>query len=147
MLKTVFKPWQEIQSALANANSIGIVSCGICAQLSGTGGAQGAAAMSSLARSWGKKVLFAQVIIPCCSPRVMQEALDFNLSKAAAPCDAILCLSCASGVQSAFLCSRGVPVVAALDTVGPRIIGNQDGFVAQTHCRGCGKCVLTYTAG
>lgn len=103
--------------------------------------------MSRLVSSWGKKVLFAQVIIPCCSPRVMQMALDSCLAKSHSPCDAILCLSCASGVKSAFMCSRGLPVVAALDTVGPRIIGSHEGLVAQTHCEGCGKCVLTYTAG
>jgi hypothetical protein len=65
--------------------------------------------------------------------------------------DALVVISCAAGVKSAFLCDPGVPVIAACDTVGIGCIPSGSATAADAVARGacstCGDCVLSFTSG
>ncbi len=147
MLKSVWKSLDEIEASLAGKQKIAVISCGVCANLSGTGGAKGLKTMRGLAKKMGKDVLFTQCVIACCSHEVMTQAKSMYLDPVAKKCDALVMLSCAGGVKSAYLTRPGVPVVAALDSVGSAVITNDSDLVATSLCSGCGQCVLTFTGG
>ena len=68
-------------------------------------------------------------------------------SRDIAASDALIVISCAAGVKSAFLCRPGVAVIAVTDSVGSVPITRQDDFVARSSCTSCGHCVITFTGG
>jgi len=117
MLKTVWKSREEIEYSLKNAKRISIISCDACAKGCGTGGSVGIGFLQGRLREWGKEVVFTDVLFGCCVEDLMRLALAKD-PRAISKSDALVLISCSSGVKSAFLCDPGVPVVAVLDSVG-----------------------------
>lgn len=147
MIKTVFKPENEIRELLEKRKNILVFTCGICANLVGTGGNRTLAAFTRMATSWGHDVLDARCVNGCCLSLVMDQALAVYLEPLRDKADALAMLCCAAGVKAAVLCGAGIPVVPLLDTMGASPLTDQPSLVASTFCQGCGDCVLGYTAG
>jgi hypothetical protein len=149
IVKVKFKSAQELQQALKGTTSIAVFSCGGCANLSDVAGDKGLQFITQLLEKWGKQVVAARTVVSCCPETVMKRAQQAYLEPSNA--DALVVISCAAGVQSAFLCKPGVPVVAACDTVGIGCIPSDSASAADAVARGacstCGHCVLSYTGG
>ena len=77
----------------------------------------------------------------------LRQAIRIYLEPLREKCDALVMLSCAGGVKTAFLCKPGIPVISALDSMGSGIITRSDDVVAQSRCVACGQCVISYTGG
>lgn len=147
MLKSVWKSEDEIRACLEGKEKIAVISCAVCANLSGTGGHKGLKIMKELAAKWGKEVVESKCVVACCSNEIMSHAKSKYLDPIADKCDALVMLSCAGGVKSAYLTKPDMPIVAALDSVGSAVITRDEDPVATSLCQGCGQCVLTYTGG
>lgn len=146
MIKTVWKPTHEIEHSLQGKDRVAILSCGWCANLSGTGGMPGLAAARGLLEEMGKEVVLTEMVLACCSEELMAQAVRRYRRKVAGS-DALLLLSCAGGVKAACLCEPGVPVVGALDPVGSAVVTQRDDPVASSSCKVCGSCVVGHTGG
>lgn len=131
---------------LGDYSTIGILSCGTCANLSFTGGLTGIRTLKAHLLESGKQVKLARVILACCPEEIMRQALKSN-KRALARCDALVVLSCAAGIKSANSCKPGIPVINLLDSVGSAAVACTDPVLAASLCRSCGHCVLTCTAG
>ncbi|MFH2100376.1 MAG: methylenetetrahydrofolate reductase C-terminal domain-containing protein, partial [Pseudomonadota bacterium] len=147
MIKTRWKPLAEIEEGLASARRVAVFSCGFCANLCGTGGTAGQAAMEGLLRSWGREVTASACLNGCCLGQVMRQAVALYLDPVRDRTDALVLVSCAGGVKSAILANPGMPVVTALDSLGSEAMWDTDHPVATSLCVGCGQCVLTLTGG
>ncbi|MBI9075789.1 MAG: methylenetetrahydrofolate reductase C-terminal domain-containing protein [Desulfatibacillum sp.] len=147
MVKSEWKPEEEIRLALEGKERIAVISCAVCANLSGTGGNQGLKTMKGLAKKWGKKVVVSQCVVACCSREIMEHAKRVHLDPVAEKCDALVMLSCSGGVKSAFIAQPDMPVVAALDSMGSAVVTRKPNLIAESLCIGCGQCVLSYTGG
>lgn len=126
--------------------TFGILSCGVCANLSGTGGKTGVEILKTHLLKKNKKIKLSRVILACCAEEIMRQALKSN-KKALNKCEALIVLSCAAGIKSANSCRPGLPVITVLDSVGSTAVSCSDPILARSLCRSCGHCVLTYTAG
>lgn len=146
MNKTIWKPESEINNILDGYASVGIISCGTCANLSGTGGRTGIEILKKYLTARNKQVKMTRVILACCPEEIMRQTLktDKNLLK---NCEALIVLSCAAGIKSANSCKPGLPLISLLDSVGSAAVSCSDPVLARSLCRSCGHCVLTYTAG
>ena len=129
---------------MKDAQNIAVFSCGVCANLCGTGGAAGLKHMKGLLARWGRQAVVSQCVNGCCSEVVMREAMDAYITSGT---DALVMLACSGGVKAAFLCNPPLPVIAALDTLGSAVMSEQNSPVSQGVCSGCSQCVITYTAG
>lgn len=147
MLKTTFKPVEELQMSLKKVDRIAVFSCNFCANLNGTGGENGLKLMKRYLKEWGKTVVLAKTVNVCCSETIMMQTVRIYLQPILSNCEALVMLSCAGGVKTAFLCNSGIPIIAALDSFGSVSISRQDDPVVKSVCVGCGECVLTYTGG
>lgn len=151
MIDTKFKPDSELKLALKDKENIAIFSCDLCASFSTdgmTGGYKGMTFMKQKLENWGKKVIVGQTLLTCCAESILKEAFNLYLKPVASRCDAIVILSCAGGVKTAFLCSPGIPVIAALDSSGSLPVTHKmDNLITNTVCKGCGQCVVSYTNG
>jgi len=133
---------EEIRFLLKNFKSAGIISCGVCANLSGTGGITGIRQMKKILSGEGIKTVFAKDIVFCCSYEIMNQAIKMFKRKIS-KCDVLIILSCAAGVKSAFLCNPDVSVLSVLDPCGSEVIYRETNGL----CSFCGECVIHYTAG
>lgn len=147
MLISVWKSEDEIQQALANVQRIAVFSCTICANLNGTGGRGGLRQMERLLRKWGKDIVVARTVNACCSEEIMRQCLRVYLEPVRDKCDVLVMLSCAGGVKCAFLCDPGLPVVAALDSIGSGVLSTSMQPIDVGVCKTCDHCVLTWTGG
>ncbi|UCH95341.1 MAG: methylenetetrahydrofolate reductase C-terminal domain-containing protein [Candidatus Aminicenantes bacterium] len=146
MQKTVWKSKEEIKYLLRSAQKVSILSCGICANLSNTGGKIGIRVLKELLKEWGKKVTMAKCVMGCCPEEIVRQAIRIY-RKPISKSDALIILSCASGVKAAFLCKPEVPVVGLLDSVGSLLLTHQDNFISNSICISCGSCVINHTDG
>ena len=146
MNKTIWKPESEINYILRDYNSVGILSCGTCANLSYTGGKTGVKELKKHLIKNNKQIKMAKVILAACPEEIMRQALNANI-RALKKCDALIVLSCAAGIKSANSCRPGLPVINMLDSVGSSAVSCSDPVLARSLCRSCGHCVLTCTAG
>ncbi|MBC7248332.1 MAG: methylenetetrahydrofolate reductase C-terminal domain-containing protein [Actinobacteria bacterium] len=147
MNRTAWKSAEELSLLMGEARRVSIFSCGICANLSGTGGARGIRHLSRLLKNWGKEVVCKECLIACCPLEIMKQAVEKN-GKALRQSDALVVISCAAGVKSAFLARPGVPVVPVVDSVGSVPVASyEDDLAARSHCTNCGRCVLAFTGG
>jgi len=146
MIKTRWKPDDELERSLRNFNRVTIFSCGFCASLCDTGGTLGMRAMEAFLRQRGKEVVLAKVVVSCCSEEIMRQAVKRYRHSISAS-DALVILSCSAGVKSAYLVGVGIPVIGALDTIGNTPITRQTGVLAESICVTCGQCILSYTGG
>jgi hypothetical protein len=146
MIKTKWKPEQELEYSLRNFNKVTIFSCGFCASLCDTGGTIGMKAMEAFLHQNRKEVVLAKVVVSCCSEEIMRQTVKRHRHSISAS-DALVILSCSAGVKSAYLVGVGVPIIGALDTIGNTPITRQTGALAESICATCGQCVLSYTGG
>jgi len=147
MNRTAWKSAEELSLLLGEAGRVSVFSCGICANLSGTGGARGMRNLSRLLKKWGKEVVCKECLIACCPLEIMRQAVEKN-GKALRQSDALVVISCAAGVKSAFLARPGIPVVPAVDSVGSVPVATyEDDPVSRSRCTNCGRCVLAFTGG
>lgn len=146
MNKSDWKSAEEIEFTLQDFQKITIFSCGVCANLSGTGGHRGMKFLRKLLQGWGKEVVAAECITACCAEEIMRQAVRIH-GKHISESDVLVVISCAAGVKSAFLCHPGLPVVAVTDSVGSVPVSRKRDPVARSMCTNCGHCVITYTGG
>ena len=146
VLKTKWKPKHEIEYYLKNANRISILACDSCAKGSGTGGSAGIEVLKDFMNEWGKEVVYTDVVLACCVEPLIRKSLMKD-SGAISRSDALVIDSCASGVKAAYLCDPQVPIIGVLDSIGCAVFTEQDNRVANSLCKGCGQCVITYTGG
>ncbi len=141
MQQTVWKSAREISYSLEPYGRVALFSCGVCANLSGTGGHAGLRFMRGELSRMGKQVVGAKVVVACCAEEIMRQAIDSYGGN----CEAVVVLSCAGGVKAAAL-NSAVPVIAACDTVGSTPV-RLAGSAPADLCSGCGACVLSLTGG
>lgn len=146
MNKTVWKSDEEINCILSGYTTLGIMSCGTCANLSYTGGKTGVEVLKAHLLKNHKQIKLAKVILAICPEEIMRQALKAN-RKSIEKCDALIVLSCAAGIKSANSCRPGLPVISLLDSVGSAAVSCSDPVLAGSLCRSCGHCVLVCTAG
>ncbi len=146
MVKTEWKSEEEIRYSLRNADKVAILSCAACANLCDKGGSVGIRILKKLLEGWNKKVVFSSCVIACCSEEIMRQALKRHRRKISRS-DALIVLSCSSGIKSACMCETEIPVVAVLDTVGITPITNRDTKLTRSVCTTCDHCVVMYTGG
>ena len=147
MLLSSWKSENEIQWSLGNKQRIAVFACNFCANLNDTGGKRGLGQIKRLLKNWGKDIVVAKTVNGCCSEEVMQQSQRLYIEPVKESCDALLMLSCASGVKCAYLCKPGIPVVAALDSIGSGVVSTTMKSVDVGICSTCGHCVLTWTHG
>lgn len=146
MNRSAWKSGEELELLLGGARRISIFACGVCANLSDTGGPRGIKNLKRLLELDGREVVCAECITACCAEPIMREAIRRHW-KAIQASDALVVISCAAGVKSAFLCDPGTPVVAAADSIGSVPVSRRDDPVARSQCVNCGHCVITFTGG
>jgi len=146
VIKTVWKPKEELEYSLRDAKKISILACNGCAAGCATGGAVGMLILKDILEKSGKEVVFTDTVMFCCVEPLLQQTMTAN-HEAISGSDALVMDSCPSGAKAAFLCDPGIPVVVALDSVGCSVLSMQDDIVARSICNGCGQCVITYTGG
>lgn len=146
MNKSGWKSAAEIRYSLGDAKKVSIFACTVCANLSYTGGAKGLKFLQRLLREWGIETVAASCITACCAEEIMKQAMKIHRD-AISSSDALVVISCAAGVKSAFLCRPGIPVIAAADSVGSVPVSRRDDPVANSICTSCGHCVITFTGG
>ena len=146
MNRTVWKSQKEIAHCFRNVNSVTVFSCIFCANLSGTGGALGIKIMKRILNDLHVKVVKGECVLVCCEENIMRQAIK-RYSKAIAKSDALVVLSCAAGVKSAFLGKPDVPIISPLNPAGSAVVSYSDDPVARGICTVCGNCVIAYTGG
>lgn len=142
-----FKPREELALALQGRQRVAVFACTVCANFSRTGGHAGLRYMRGVLRDLGKEIVVARCITGCCLESIVRAAFERALPSVAHRCDALVMLSCSSGVKTACLLSPGIPVIAACDSLGSRPVSLRTDSVCDTLCSGCGRCVLSYTGG
>lgn len=146
MNKTQWKSIEEIEYITGPYKKLTLLSCSLCANLSGTGGDLGITVMDDLLSGYGKKVVASGCVLACCEENIMQQAM-IRYGRAISNSDALMVLSCAAGVKAAFLCEPDIPVISPLDPVGSVAVTQQRSPVADSVCTMCGSCVINYTGG
>lgn len=132
---------------VGDARRVAVLSCGVCANLCGTGGRAGLDSFSELLSAWGVETPSKAVVNACCAEEIMRDAVRTYVTPMRPSIDAIAVIACAGGVKSAFLRAPGMRVIAPLDTMGVSAITENPDPVAKSTCKGCGDCVLTLTCG
>jgi hypothetical protein len=146
MHKTVWKPRKEIEHNFKEVKAVTILSCSVCANLSGTGGVTGIKVLKKILDELKVKVVKSEIVLTCCEENIMRQAID-RYQKAISRSDALVVLSCAGGVKSAFLANPAIRVIAPLNSVGSTPITQSDNPISRSICKSCGTCVIGYTGG
>ncbi|MBN1356293.1 methylenetetrahydrofolate reductase C-terminal domain-containing protein [bacterium] len=144
------KPLEEVLDYLDGFDVIALFGCGGCATTFRTGGADAVESWVEILRKHGKRIATAIVLPPgvftCYLP--MSERYLTRHRSGLESADAVLNLSCGDGLQviRAWMDEQGIvkPVVPAVNSMGNMGEGPVR-FVEK--CRGCGQCVLAFTAG
>ncbi len=139
------KPFQEIQANLKDFSKVLTVGCGTCVAVCLAGGEKEVATLNSellIARKLaGNPIeLGAKTVERQCDNEFLAE-----LDELVDSYEALLSMACGVGIQ--FLAERypHKPVFPAVNTT---FMGaNRDVGWYEERCRGCGTCVLAYTAG
>jgi len=145
MIVGKIKSIEEIASSIADFRKVLIVGCGSCVTVCQSGG-------DKEARALARDLSFAQCYKdgpPSLSVEVFQRQCERDLVKTylriPEDVDAILSLGCGAGVQTLADVFDPLPVVPALNT---SFLGALDEpGLWREKCRGCGDCLLTFTAG
>ena len=112
MQRTVWKSADEIRFSLQPFKRIAVFSCGVCANLSGTGGHRGLKIIRNQLEAWDKQIVTERVVVACCAEEIMRQAVQLA-GITPGRCDAMVVLSCAGGIKSAALSSPHIPVIPA----------------------------------
>jgi hypothetical protein len=148
--KTKLKSAEEIQQSLKVFRRVALFSCAACANLSDVGVMRGMEFVQGLLAEFGKEVVTAKIVLGCCAEAVMRQAWRTYLQPLSR-LDALVVISCASGMKSAFLCNFDASVIAACDSIGNAAVAlineSVDEMTARSLCTSCGRCVISYTSG
>jgi ferredoxin len=139
------KPLEEIKASVQDFTRVLTVGCGTCVAVCLAGGEKEVSSLNaelSMARTIDKApVELGAVTIERQCDREFLAELDYEVEKY----QAVISMACGVGIQ--FLAERypHIPVFPGVDTT---FMGaNQDVGWYEERCRGCGTCVLAYTAG
>lgn len=143
MIFTEAKSKEKILKSLSAFEKIFIFGCGSCATKCGTGGEDEVKAASHWLTENGKKITGFFVIESPCDERLTKKALR-EKKKELGQAEAVLVLSCGSGVQT-IVENLNIPAVPGLDSMFLAKIENSKNF--QEKCSLCGDCILEETAG
>lgn len=142
MIVTRKKAPQTIQELAERYKKLIIVGCSECAAVCQTGGSEQVKEMATLLGN-GREILATISIESPCDKRI--SARDFRrLEKELEGADALVALTCGSGVQ-AIAEVTGKKVIAALDTDFLGMVERLGRFYER--CSHCGHCILNDTAG
>lgn len=139
------KPIKEIASSIAGYRKLLVLGCGGCVTVCRSGGD---AEAHDLARVLSHPEYYPglppdfciDTIDRQCEHDVVQKYLSIPEGV-----DAILSLACGVGVQIIADVFEPLPVIPALSTTF--MGGSDEPGLWREKCRGCGDCLLTYTAG
>lgn len=139
------KPLEEIKASVQDFTKVLTVGCGTCVAVCLAGGEKEVSSLNaelSMARTIDKApVELGAVTIERQCDREFLAELDHKVEEY----QAVISMACGVGIQ--FLAERypHIPVFPGVDTT---FMGaNQDVGWYEERCRGCGTCVLAYTAG
>lgn len=139
------KPLEEIKASVQDFRKVLTVGCGTCVAVCLAGGEKEVSSLNaelSMARTIDKApVELGAVTIERQCDREFLAELDHKVEEY----QAVISMACGVGIQ--FLAERypHIPVFPGVDTT---FMGaNQDVGWYEERCRGCGTCVLAYTAG
>ncbi len=139
------KPLQEVLNSISGYDKVLTVGCGTCVAVCLAGGSKEVNTLNwelTSARNLEGNPLEvgAATVERQCDQEFLAE-LDSIVNEY----QAIVSMACGVGIQ--FLAERypDKPVFPAVDTSG--MSGNRDVGWYEERCRGCGRCLLAYTAG
>ncbi len=140
------KPLAEIVAAVEEYRQVLVLGCGSCVTVCLSGGEKEAEQLSrELSRIKHFKSGNPPELEAGCILRQCEKDLVLEYQKIPAGTDAILSLACGAGVQTLADAYDPLPVIAALNTTFLGASARKGTW--EEMCRGCGDCVLTYTAG
>ncbi len=145
MIITKQKAFAQIKDMLSSYKKIFIVGCGICSTTCQSGGEEDVAKVRSALEKEGKFITGTVISeSPCVASQVK---IPFAKNrKTIEEADAILVLSCGSGVQSVKENERwDKPVLPGCDTLFAATVNAKGEF--NEYCSHCGECVLDITGG
>lgn len=145
MIVTRQRPLERLLDNLASveARTVALVGCGGCASQAGTGDEAALAARAEEFEAAGYRVVAR--ILPEAACNVGMVAVAIRKAPEVADADAVVVLSCGSGVQAVADALPATPTFPALESM---FVGNtlRQG-VWEERCRLCGSCGLDKTAG
>ena len=140
MIITQKKPLEEVLAMVADAKTVAVIGCGLCASTCQTGGAPEVEAMKKTLEEAGKTVVLTDVADACCM-KLGVRAKCKAISTAAPEC--IVCMSCGDGVQTIAKNCTGIPVYPANNTMFLGEVARVG--IWEEACKMCGDCVLGTT--
>lgn len=144
MIATSKKPFEEVLQLLRDANSVFIVGCGDCATQCETGGEVEVEEMTRRLQESGKTVTGS--VIPDSACNVLDTARLLRKQKdQVEAADAILVLSCGTGVQSVAQSQETKPVFPGLNSLFSAITSRKGQI--REGCVCCADCVVGEYAG
>ena len=140
MIVTKQKDPQKIDEMMKPFKKIFVVGCGSCATSCQTGGEE---QVNAIKQKYKDKIIGTAMIEEPCDLRLNRRDLKEHRSKIK-EADAILVMSCGSGVQTVGDYTNKI-VLPALDTL---FIGETERLGKfQETCQACGECILDETGG
>jgi len=144
MIASSKKPFEEILAMLGEAKSVFIVGCGDCATQCQTGGEVEVAELKEQLEGAGKTVTGTTVPDVACNVLDTARVLRKQKDEVAAA-DAIVVLSCGTGVQSVADSQEDKPVYPGLNSLFSAITRRKGQIYERCVC--CGECVVGDYAG
>ena len=144
MIASSKKTMDEILSLLDGYNSIFVIGCGDCATQCETGGEVEVEEMTQALTEAGKTITGSMLPDVACNVPDNARLLRKN-KDAVAAADAVLVLSCGTGVQATADNLEGKPVFAGLNSLFSAITGRKGQIYERCVC--CGDCVVGEYAG
>ncbi len=144
MIASKKKPIEEILGYLQDAQSVFIIGCGDCATQCETGGETEVAEMKQALEAAGKTV--TGTAVPDVTCNILDTARLLRKQKeAVAAAEAILVLSCGTGVQSVAESQESKPVYPGVDSLFSAVTARKGQIYERCVC--CSDCVVGDYAG
>ncbi len=142
MIVSKKKPIDEIREALQGVSRVIILGCSECAAMCQTGGSEQVKEMVEVLQDDYEIIATISIDSPC-DQRLARRGFK-RVRRELETADAILSLSCGSGVQSVAEVTEK-PVIAGLNTYFLGMTERLGKFYER--CRHCGDCLLNHTDG
>lgn len=144
MIVGELKPLQEIIDYLRPFKKVFIVGCSGCVSVCLSGGLKNAEALARELDHPKHFGLERPLLHPSTFLRQCEKDMVKNYLEIPEGVDAVLSIACGAGVQT-LAELLPIPVIPGLDT---SFLGSfEDVGTWAEKCRGCGRCILAYTAG
>lgn len=144
MIASSKKPLEEVLDMLSDARSVFIIGCGDCATQCQTGGDVEVEEMTAALREAGKTVTGS--VVPDVTCNVLDTARLLRKQKEqVAGADAILVLSCGTGVQAVADTQETTPVFPGINSLFSAITARKGQIYERCVC--CSDCVVGDYAG